>query len=346
VAAHEAVTNDAQRVGDAMVQAAAVANAVRIRRGAELVALAERFNYGIFMGALAFVGLSTLTALAFLPLRASAENGRPPPTAVSAAVVVLALTALAAWRAQDVYRLLRNRPGLAIVPVLVAAALLSVVSPLRNELWWPACAILMVIALQCSLRRALVYSLIVLLANLAAHTIDGDLSETSPVGIVGLWIGIPFWTAMAAVIPDRMTSHILRLNARREPPRPLAHRVAVGAPHPPTDAAQEDEPADDLAAGATPERASGPTTVISAERESTLTGRLTTRQLEVVVLLADGHRYEFIGACLSISAGQVYRHVRNAVERLDLQNVNQLVAVAVAEGVVPPPARSRVEPVS
>jgi DNA-binding CsgD family transcriptional regulator len=330
------------RAGQGLIPYEAAPLAARIHRGAELVALAERFNHGIFMGSLAFVGLSTLTALAFLPLRASAENGRPPPTAVAAALVVLALTGLAAWRGRDIYRLLRSRPGLQLVPVLIAAALLSVVSPLRNELWWPACAILMVIALQASLRRALGYCLIVLIANLAAHTAAGDLSETSPVGIVGLWIGLPFWTAMAAVIPDRMASHILRLNAMRHPPRSPARRVTADASRASSDAPPNDGSAGDLAAAVRADAGSDgapPTRATQGHADST--SRLTSRQLEVVALLADGYRYEFIGSCLSITAGQVYRHVRNAIERLEVENVHQLVAVAIAEGLV---ARSAREP--
>ncbi|MGI8801002.1 MAG: response regulator transcription factor, partial [Solirubrobacteraceae bacterium] len=66
-----------------------------------------------------------------------------------------------------------------------------------------------------------------------------------------------------------------------------------------------------------------------------LEGRLTARQLQVVALLADGQRYGDIAACLSISAGQVHRHVARAIERLGVRGVNELVAVAVAEGMLP-----------
>ena len=37
-------------------------------------------------------------------------------------------------------------PRLELLLLLVSALLLSVASPLRNELWWPACAILMLLA--------------------------------------------------------------------------------------------------------------------------------------------------------------------------------------------------------
>lgn len=305
-------------------------HAHRTRSGAELVALAERFNHGIFLGAMCFVGLSTLTALAFLPLRTSAEDGVPPASAVAAALIVLVLAGLAAWRARDVDRMLRRHPSLELVPVLVAAILLSVVSPLRNELWWSASAILMVLALRVSLRRALTYCLIVLVANLTAHLVSGDLSDTSARGVIGLWIGLPFWTAMAAVVPDRMASYILRLNVRRNPPRAAPLRVIPR----PTRPAAEEPTADTDGAVAAPKPASATTNTTPAT-----TSRLTAKQLEVVALLAAGYRYEYIGACLSITAGQVYRHVRNAIARLGVETVNELVAVAVAEGLIrlPPP---------
>jgi DNA-binding CsgD family transcriptional regulator len=63
--------------------------------------------------------------------------------------------------------------------------------------------------------------------------------------------------------------------------------------------------------------------------------RLTARQLQVVVLLADGLRYRDIAHCLAISERQVQRHVRNAVAQLGVSSTAELAAVAVAMGVVP-----------
>lgn len=296
--------------------------------GAELVALSERFYDHVFIGAVSFVGISTFTALAFLPLRTSAKHGRPPLQAVIAAVAVLVLAGVVILRAGNTYRLLRSRTQLELVPVLIAALLLSVASPLRNELWWSACAILMSLALLVSLRRALVYCLIVLLANLTAHVVSGDIAHTPALGIVGLWIGLPFWTAMAAIVPDRMVCHILRLNIVRHVPPAAAVRVAVLQTPPP----QAVRPSDDASAHPShpptmPEDAAPPTRTAS-------TSRLTGRQLQVVALLADGYRYRHIADCLSISPGQVHRHVTNAIARLDVKNANELVTTAVAEGLV------------
>ena len=146
---------------------------------------------------------------------------------------MLALTAVTIRRARDLYLVLRRRPALELVGVVVTALLMSVASPLRNELWWSAGAILVVIAVLAPLRRALLYCLLVLGANLAAHLAAGDLHETPAVGILGLWIALPFWTAMAAVIPERMAAHLMCLNATRRPARRPALRVNAWITTPP-----------------------------------------------------------------------------------------------------------------
>ncbi|MEV4423617.1 hypothetical protein AB0L40_27165 [Patulibacter sp. NPDC049589] len=117
--------------------------------------------------------------------------------------------------------------------MLVAAVLLSVASPLRNELWWSACAILMAVATLASLRRALAYVLVALLANLVAHVVADDLADTSTVGVLGLWIGLPFWAGLAAVIPDRLAVHLMSLGAaRREGGGPPVRGTAWSAAAP------------------------------------------------------------------------------------------------------------------
>jgi DNA-binding CsgD family transcriptional regulator len=303
----------------------------------ELVALSERFNDWIFLGALGFVSFSTLTSLVFLPLRDSAVNGRPPLSAVIAGVSVLVMSLAAIWRARGLYRVLRRYPRLELVGVVAAALMLSILSPLRNELWWSASAILMVLATLTSLCRVLAYTLVVLLANLVAHLVSGDLPQTSTVGIVGLWIGLPFWSAMAAVVPDRMAAYILRLNTTRPTARLAPRPVKISTdgprddPHERGDDAGSDGEVTTAATGDDATRAQNDHTAVGEGP----TARLTSRQLQVVVLLAAGHRYRYIAACLSISEGQVHRHVANAIRRLDLRSVNELAAVAVADGVVP-----------
>jgi DNA-binding CsgD family transcriptional regulator len=305
----------------------------RVRCGAELVAVSEHFNHWVFVIALGFVAISTFAALVFLPMRPSTGAARSLAPAAAAALAVLALTAVAMCRARDVYLVLRRHPALELVGVVIAALLISVASPLRNELWWSAGAILVVIAVLAPLRRALLYCLLALGANLAAHLAAGDLRETPTVAILGLWIALPFWTAVAAVIPERMAAHLMCLNATRRPARGPALRVNAwittpaprpGRAKPPT--RQKDD------AGPTP----GSVPRVTSGGSDRM-GRLTARQLQVVALLADGHRYRAIAACLSISPNQVERHVRNAVDRLAVHSPAELVAAAVAEGILPTP---------
>lgn len=76
--------------------------------------------------------------------------------------------------------------------------------------------------------------------------------------------------------------------------------------------------------------------------------RLTSRQREVVALLADGLRYREIAQRLDLSERQVGRHVANAIERLGVVSAAELVAVvsvgeelsAVETGATRPSARA------
>lgn len=294
----------------------------------DLVDLSERFYHAVFVGTLVFVGIATAAALAFLPVRTSVDGHVPQRPAVAAGIIVLLLAGSAIVRARRVYVALLLWPGLQLVPVAVAAALVSVVSPIREELWWPACAILMLLGPLVRLRRALAYCLVVLLANLTAHLAAGDLHRTATVEILGLWIGLPFWTTVAVVIPNEMAVHLLGLGSV-DPASARAPLKVAAWTSPPVDEPVTVTPSDET-------HTPTDTEPIRPALADTLTasGGLTARQLQVVSLLADGHRYRTIAACLSISSGQVHRHVANSISRLGVQSVSELVTVAVVTGMV------------
>jgi DNA-binding CsgD family transcriptional regulator len=282
--------------------------------GAELVGLAEHLYRRAFAGAVLFTGVAATAALALLPLRdsASAVNSFTPTVLLTFALAVAALPA--ARRSQPLYRRLRRDPRLEAIPVLLSAALITY--PLRSELWWPACALLMVVAVVAPLARTLAYAAVVVAVNLAAHSVAGDLDSTPAVAIIGLWIGFGFWPTMVAVFSDRIAAYLLRLDAAdADGPGPAA------VPMPP-----EDEPGDAVV---------GDPPLLPAPPPAERLERLTARQLEVTALLADGLRYQEVADCLSISTRQVQRHVALAVRRLDVRNANELIAVAVATGLVP-----------
>jgi DNA-binding CsgD family transcriptional regulator len=285
-----------------------------VRCGAELVALSERFYGGVFVGASVFVGLAALAALALLPLRTTGPLEQVTPALVIALLLV-ALVPLAVWRAGATYRLLRRHPIVELALVLAAAAL--IVYPLRSELWWPSCALLMLLATFVPVRRAIAYCLAVLAANLAAHVVVGDLDETPPVAVIGLWIGYLSWTAAFGLVSDRLAAYILRLNARRSPRRPPPLRVPARR------------------TGEAPEADAELPVAVEVPATPSRLDRLTARQLQVVALLADGLRYREVAACLAISVRQVERHVAHATARLGVHNPYELVAVAIREGLVP-----------
>ncbi|MGI9099901.1 MAG: helix-turn-helix transcriptional regulator [Solirubrobacteraceae bacterium] len=327
-----------------------------VRSGAELVALSERFYGGVFLGGVVFVGLAALAALVLLPLRARGpSDGALTPAIVVASLLVVA-SPVAVWRIGPLYRIIRRRRAAEVGLVLLAALLVAY--PMRSELWWPSCAIVMLLAIVVPFRRALAYCLLVLAAGFASHAVGGDLREMSAVAIVGLCIGYPFWSAAVAVSTDRLAAYLLRLNATRQRPRPAPRRVAAWTARPPGDPVRTVHDAG-AAANAKPVARASPTRLLpSADPTGTIDGgedeppagggdggaaidRLTARQLQVVALLADGLRYREVAACLSISARQVQRHVAQAAARLGVNGAYELAAVAVSDGLVPEPARSR-----
>lgn len=295
--------------------------------GAEIAAITERFYLRVMAGAAGFVSAAAAAALVVLPLRTDTlAAGDVTATAVVAAAVT-ALSLLAVWRSGDLYRALRRSPPLELPLALLVATLVSVVSPLRNELWWPACAILMLLGVVAPVSRALAYCVVALIANLVAHVAGGDLASVPAVAVIGLWIGMPLFTAGSTLIVEQLAGQLVRLNARRSSPPPA--RVTAWT-HPPKSAS----PRELLTVGQPPryQQPAGP------PRASGASSRLTARQVEVVTLMADGLRYREVADCLSISVRQVQRHVSQAIGRLGVANAYELVRVLVDERIVASPS--------
>jgi DNA-binding CsgD family transcriptional regulator len=285
--------------------------------GAELVAYSWRFRRVMFVTGLVILGSASAAALVLLPFRAYPRGSGSSILAVSAAGLLLLATPVAILRAGQLQRALTRSTGLQLLGVLLAAALVATIRPLNSELWWPSCAILMVLATIVPAPRVLVYCLIPPAANLLAHVGVDDLRTAAPVSIIGLWVGYPFWTALFALVTDRLIARLMQRNLR-EPTTPPPLRVVASSPSTP-------------GPGPSARAEHAPRPSAAATDESPL-DRLTARQLEVIALLADGLRYREVAACLTISERQVERHVANAQERLGAANVNQLIAIALAAG--------------
>lgn len=312
-----------------------------VRSGAELVELTERFYRGLFLGVLGIVGVASVSAMALMPLRAGSAG--VPVFGMIVGGLVLVLMPLALWRPGSVYLTLRRQPHAEIAIVLYAAVLVSAVFPLRSQLWWPSCALLMLVAVVAPIGRVLTYCLGVLSLNVLAHVATGDLDRTPAVSIVGLWIGYIFWSLTVAAVSDQLAAYLMRLNspaARGHARPPLRVRAWVSAEPdaaktpgldggPAQAAAEAEAGPSDAELGA-----SNPSLPVDAQDPTQLLP-LTARQLQVLALMIDGHRYRTIAACLAISEGRVQRLVAQAVERAGLHSPAELVAVAVSLGLAP-----------
>ena len=62
--------------------------------------------------------------------------------------------------------------------------------------------------------------------------------------------------------------------------------------------------------------------------------RLTSREMEVIGLLADGASSDEIGRALGISSRTVDVHVRSIVRKLDAKNRTHAVAIALRNGTI------------
>lgn len=64
-------------------------------------------------------------------------------------------------------------------------------------------------------------------------------------------------------------------------------------------------------------------------------GLLTSRQREILTLLAAGHSYEDIGVALTLSVNTIRTHVRTLYERLGASTKVEAVVAAIDLGLIP-----------
>lgn len=286
--------------------------------GLELVLYSEQVYRSMFMIGLIVVAISAIGSLLFLPLRGGAS-----PIALLTSTALLCAAGLAVARAPEIYRAVLQYPQLEVLPTGLAAALLTAAPIVSSSFWWCACALLMAMAAIVPPRRAMTYCFAVLLTNLAGHIVRGDLGDTEPVAVIGLWVGLPFWTFVFGYASTVIVRHVLWLRdvvANEDPSGVRVIRV------------------ENLARGRNPPRPYNPSDSppegakdIDVTPISRLGDQLTTRQAQVVALLAEGLRYAEIARSLSITERQVQRHVAAAVQRSEVRTASELVAL-IASG--------------
>jgi DNA-binding CsgD family transcriptional regulator len=301
-----------------------------VRDGGELAALAERFYQGVFaMSAAATACVAVLVGVLFAPL----EPAHLRLVTAGAAAVDALLAGLVFRHRRRIYACLRARPAGLLIIASVAGLVLGVGDPRAGPLIFPTTATLGLSAAAADLGWTIACAGILGIAQLVGDQVWGApifrLTNATAANQIIAAVSYLAWALVAAVVVDRLARFVLRLN------RAVAsHR---GEPTLRVAAIVGDEPAAEcpLPLALPPpaqEEGAGP------PLESDVSRRLTARQLQVAVLLRDGLRYEQIASSLAVTERTVRRHAADAIKRLGVANVRELVAVLVAAAIVPSPA--------
>ena len=284
------------------------------QRPAELVDISERIFQQVFaVGLWVATGLSAFASLSSLLQPTASSQLRGFAVCAGYATVCAA----AAWRPAGVYFALRRQPWW----LLVAAFSLGLGGWFVGEdnfpLYLPIIAVLGVAGIATP-RHVLIVASGIAGAGLAApHLIGGDGNLGGPIAVL-----IPpllFW-----LIVDRIASFALRLHQSLGPTDERGADRWSSPPDPDT-VRREARPRDDR------ERLGLP-----APRVIEVDGvRFTARQLQALLLCAEGLTNREIGICLEIGATQVGRHLNQARKRAGATTNAELVAWGIAGGLVP-----------
>lgn len=286
-------------------------------RPAELVDIAERLYRQIFaVGLWVAVTLSGFAALSALlqPTAGSQLRGFVVCSVVTAGCV------LAATRPAEFYAALRRQPWW----LSVAGAVLGVgawfVGVSNFELFLPIIAVIGVLGIATPWRTVLAAGVVAAIGLGAPQLLDGEGNLGGPIAV--LVPPLLFW-----LIVERIAGFALRL-----------HQSLPDAPNgaEPAEATSSDadrprpEPAPAPFAGDHPMRALAAPPVIEVDGV-----RLTSRQLQVILLACEGLQHAAIGGCLDIGVPMVRRHLATAQRRTGSTSTPQLVAWARRAGLVP-----------
>lgn len=290
-----------------------------IRRPAELVELAELVYRGVFSAGLLVASILTLYATALGALQP--RQHRVVGIAVCALLLVGQL--VATHQRRRLYPLLRRQAWLVLLPASAIGIGAWTAGAHNQQLFFVLAVLLSVLGAAVPLRWLGAASLVAAAGLAAPHITNG--SWTIGVAVAAGILPPLFW-----LVIDQLVRFMLRLHQKLDQPshrRPKRVRAWVerqwhAYPMPP---ASETEPQADEA----PE-------VNHAEVPQARDVDLTARQLEVLLLCAEGLSNGEIGRCLEIGAVQVGRHLGNACDRAEVATNAELVAWAIDRDLIPP----------
>jgi len=288
-------------------------------RPADLVELAELTYRAIFSAGLAVACVATVYAAGLALLQ--------PPGHQATGFAVAALLALAEgaalWQRVRLYSLLRSRPTLLLVAGVLIGAGSWAVGSHNQQMFFPLAMLIGSLGVAVSLRLVTVASLVAAAGIAAPHVVNGDW-------MIGNALGAAVLPPLFSLIVEQLTRFMLRLNRRLESDltRPSARvRVRAWAYR---------SPARSKAAAKEESQREGSSDAATVDTPQIDPDILTSRQREVVLLVAEGLQNVEIARCLDIGAVQVGRHLARARKRAGVATDAELMAWAKRHGIVPP----------
>ncbi len=306
------------------------AGAGLIRGGADLVELAEGLYVRLFHLAVgSVIGVSLLSIV--LSTATADEDQVWLTTTLAGATMLTGLCVLVVDLAgAKVYLWLRHRPYRQLLPALVGMALLAAAP--HGPLWFVALGGIAMTAVVGSFRVTLVGAFAAAAGYLAGFWIGGEsVFFNEDPRLLGELLGLPVIGLLVYATVAWLGGFVLRLHrfevneASRLPPR-VTPNLASRLPTRQTAQAAADEP-------------KGPGEATEGARSGLPLTILTSRQIQVLLLVRDGLHQGEIAACLSISSRQVERLLGQARKRAAAATTGELVAMLIRAQLAPPLTR-------
>jgi DNA-binding CsgD family transcriptional regulator len=309
--------------GELVPRPSAAVDALRVRSGAELADLTEVLYVRLVVIALHGLQFVCAGAVIFAVVRTS---GADFARTVALAVLITGLAGLALRVRVRIYRAMRRRPLLSLVPPLLALTALVVDGVSHSPMSYVAAVAVALTGFINGRRWGLVAAVLVSVGAVTAAVLRTGLGALDSVGqgTSGYFV----WALVCSGLAESFALLTIRMPQAPPPPAGRAPPVRVanlaGDPPPTTPATPPTPPSSTESAS------------VEAPPAPADSGQLTARQWQVVALLADGLQAEAIAARLGITTSAVYRHVERAKERAGVRTRSELVSLAVRDGIVPP----------
>ncbi len=240
--------------------------------------------------------------------------------AVACAILLAGCFATVALRGRA-YSVLRRHPWAILLPALAVGSGALMTGRENQQLFYVITLVMGVTGLAVPFARLLAATVVAALGAQLPILLAGDIAVSSTAA-AALTVPTIFW-----LIIDRLARYILRTNELTDP-RPIGEPVAPearSASTPQREPQRRRLPVP-LRRRELPARASEPAPGSQV---------LTARQLQVVLLCAEGLNHLQIAACLQVGPQQVRRHLRQAREATGSRTSAELVAWALRTRLIP-----------